>query len=363
MVKNLKNACPKCRALEKKMLEVAMGPKPESMLCIAPAFHNTQTDICGPYESFSNSNKRAKVKVWFCVFCCCTTGAVDCKVMEDYSTDSFILAFIRFACRYGYPCNLYPDYGSQLIKGCKDMVLSFADIKHKLHTEYGVKFEPCPVGAHNFHGKVERKMKEIKRSFDKEFCNQRLSVIQWETLAQQVVNSINNMPIGLGNKVESLENLDLITPNRLLLGRNNNRSPTEPLILSHDVKDIIATNADIFRVWFEAWLVSCVPVLIEQPKWFKSSTALKVGDVVLFLKNEKELETTYQYGMVSKVHPSSDGLIRSVDVDYQNYNENVRRTTKRGVRNLVVIHPVDEIGVSQELAELCDDTCMFSFQD
>ena len=163
--------------------------------------------------------------------------------------------------------------------------------------------------------------------------------------------------------MESLENLDLITPNRLLLGRNNNRSPTEPLILSHDVKDIIATNADIFRVWFEAWLVSCVPVLIEQPKWFKSSTALKVGDVVLFLKNEKELETTYQYGMVSKVHPSSDGLIRSVDVDYQNYNENVRRTTKRGVRNLVVIHPVDEIGVSQELAELCDDTCMFSFQD
>ena len=363
LVKNLKNACPKCRALEKKMLEVAMGPKPESMLCIAPAFHNTQTDICGPYESFSNSNKRAKVKVWFCVFCCCTTGAVDCKVMEDYSTDSFVLAFIRFACRYGYPCNLYPDYGSQLIKGCKDMVLSFSDIKHKLHTEFGVNFEPCPVGAHNFHGKVERKIKEIKRSFEKQFCNQRLSVIQWETLGQQVVNSINNLPIGLGNKTENLENLDLITPNRLLLGRNNNRSPTEPLILSHDVKKIIATNADIFRVWFKAWLVSCVPVLIEQPKWFKTSSTLKVGDVVMFLKNEKELETQYQYGMVSKVHPSSDGLIRSVDVDYQNHNENVRRTTKRGVRNLVVIHPVDEIGVSQELSELCDNTHMFSFQD
>ena len=365
LVKNLKNSCPRCRALEKKLLEVAMGPKPESMLCIAPAFHNSQVDICGPFDSFSNSNKRAKVKVWFSVFCCCTTGAVDCKVMEDYSTDSFVLAFIRFACRYGYPCNLYPDYGSQLIKGCKDMVLSFSDIKHKLHSEFGVQFQPCPVGAHNFHGKVERKIKEIKRSFEKEFSNQRLSIIQWETLAQQVVNSINNLPIGLGNKVESLENIDLVTPNRLLLGRNNNRSPTEPLLLSQDVKKIISTNADIFRVWFKAWLVSCVPVLIEQPKWFKTSTNLQVGDVVLFLKNEKELETQYQYGMVSKVYPGNDGLIRSVDVDYQNHNENVRRTTKRGVRNLVVIHPVDEIGISQELSELCEDNNnhLFSFQE
>ena len=235
------------------------------------------------------------------------------------------------------------------------MVLNFSDIKHKLHSEFGVQFEPCPVGAHNVHGKVERKIKEIKRSFEKELCNHRLSVIQWETLGQQVINSINNLPIALGNKTECLENLDLITPNRLLLGRNNNRSPTEPLIISQDVKKIISTNADIVKAWFKAWLVSCVPALIEQPKWFKNSGNLSVGDVVLFLKNEKELETQYQYGIVSRVHVSKDGHIRSVDLEYQNHNENVRRTTSRGARNLVVIHPIDEIGISQELYELCEN--------
>jgi hypothetical protein len=356
LVKNLKKGCAQCRILEKRLLEVSMGPKPDSSLCIAPAFHNTQVDICGPFDSFSNSNKRAKVKLWFSVFCCSTTGAADCKVMEDYSTDSFILAFIRFACRYGYPCKLFPDSGSQLIKGCKDMVLSFSDLKHKLHSEFGVQFEPCPVGGHNAHGKVERKIKEIKRSFEKEFSNQRLSIIQWETLGQQVVNSINNVPIALGNKTDCLENLDLITPNRLLLGRNNNRSPTEPLILSQDVKKIISTNADIFRIWFKAWLVSCVPLLIEQPKWFKNSGNLSVGDVVLFLKNEKELETQYQYGMVSKVNVGNDGLIRSAEIEFQNHNEKVKRSTNRSVRNLVVIHPIDEIGINQELYEMYEDT-------
>ena len=151
-----------------------MGKKPESNLCIAPAFYNTQVDLCGPFESYSNANKRAKIKIWLVVFCCCTTGAVDCKVMGDYSTDSVVLAFIRFSCRFGYPRNLFPDYGSQLIKVCKDMILSFSDIKNKLCTEFGVKFDPCPVGAHYVHGKVERKIQQIKKSIKGELNNRRL---------------------------------------------------------------------------------------------------------------------------------------------------------------------------------------------
>ena len=37
----------------------------------------------------------------------------------------------------------------------------------------------------------------------------------------QILNSINNLPTGLKNRTLELENLDLITPNRLILGRNN----------------------------------------------------------------------------------------------------------------------------------------------
>ena len=33
---------------------------------------------------------------------------------------------------------------------------------------------------------------------------------------QQISNIINNLPIGLKNKVEAIENLDIITPNRLV---------------------------------------------------------------------------------------------------------------------------------------------------
>ena len=50
---------------------------------------------------------------------------------------------------------------------------------------------------------------------------ERLSILQWETLAAEISNSIDNLPLAIGNITGDLENLDLITPNRLRLGRNN----------------------------------------------------------------------------------------------------------------------------------------------
>ena len=108
----------------------------------------------------------------------------------------------------------------------------------------------------------------------------------------------------------------------------------------------------IFDQWFKEWLISYVPSLVRQPKWFKSDRNVVVGDVVIFKKSDKEFDKTYQYGIVTKTFESKDGLIRSVEVQYQNFNENVKRSSKRGVRDIIVIHPVDELGISAELDDL-----------
>ena len=60
----------------------------------------------------------------------------------------------------------------------------------------------------------------------------------------------------------------------------------------------------------------------------------------------------YQYGLVSKVYEGRDNLIRKVDVDYQNSTEGVKRSTQRGVRDLVIIHSVDELDIYEILHEL-----------
>ena len=164
-----------------------------------------------------------------------------------------------------------------------------------------------------------------------------------------ISNSVNNLPLGIGNKVESLENLDLITPNRLLLGRNNSRSPTSTLSVVDDYSKILASNMRIFKSWFKAWLISYVPEVIKMSKWFKTDDQLSVGDVVLFLKSDKVFDTQYQYGIVKHVYQSRDGFVRKAEVEYQNHNEKVKRTTVRGVRELVVIRRFEETSIDEML--------------
>ena len=133
LVRSFRKDCTRCRYLAKRSVDVVMGPVSKVNLMLAPAFYISQVDLFGPLKAYSVHNKRATINIWFLVFCCCTTGAVSLKVMEDYSTSAFLLGFIRFSCSVGYPKMLLPDEGSQLVKGCKQMQLSFTDIKQKLH--------------------------------------------------------------------------------------------------------------------------------------------------------------------------------------------------------------------------------------
>ena len=354
IVKQFRKECARCRYLLKKAIDIAMGSISDDQLKIAPPFYSSQVDMFGPYKSHSNVNKRATTKIWFVVFCCCVTGAIDVRLCEDYSANSFILAFIRFSCKVGYPRKLLPDPGSQLIKGCEDMTISFSDVSNALH-EFGVSYELCPVGAHYMHGKVERKIRHIKESFSKTLQNERLSNIQWETLGDQVANAINNLPIAIGNVTQDLDDIDLLTPNRLMLGRNNNRCPVGTLQLSGDLMQIIENNNQIMDTWFKAWLTSYVPSLMFQPKWFNSDTNPKIGDVVLFLKSEKEFDKHYQYGIISDVQTTRDGRIRKLEIEYMNHNEKTRRKTTRASRDVVVIHPLGELGIIRELNRISEN--------
>ena len=48
--------------------------------------------------------------------------------------------------------------------------------------------------------------------------------------------------------------------------------------------------------------------------------------------------------------------MQAVEVQYQNHNEAVKRTTKRGVCDITVVHPVDERGISAESNNFAEAT-------
>lgn len=335
-----------------------MGPVPDSSLTIAPAFYHVQLDLSGPFKAFSPINKRTTVKIWLVIYCCCATSAIFINVMDDYSATAFIQSFIRFSSRYGFPKKAFCDEGSQLLKGSKDMRLTFTDIKSRLYKERNIEFETCPVGAHNFNRKVERKIKEVNASLERNLQNDRLSMLKWETISSTIANAINDLPIAIGNLVD-VENMDLLTPNRLLLGRNNCRSPSGDFIISEDPSMLLNQNAKIYDTWFESWLLNHVPKLMSQSKLFKHDRNLQVGDVVLFIYEGGiiNIETLYlrHHHKCRNWQRWESQMCHNKD---RNANENIVRETSRSVRNLVLITAVDDCDIMEELNKMARNVDM-----
>ena len=95
---------------------------------------------------------------------------------------------------------------------------------------------------HNYNGKFDRRIRQIKESFEKNFQNESLSVLQWETLSSVIANTINGLPIGLGNIISDYENMDLATPTRLRSGRNDDRSPAATMEVTGNPDRILKEN-------------------------------------------------------------------------------------------------------------------------
>ena len=99
---------------------------------------------------------------------------------------------------------------------------------------------------------------------------------------------------------------------------------------------------------------------MKQAKWFQHDRDLQVGDVVLFTKAESAIAQRYTYGIIKDVVVGKDGNVRTVKVAYQNVNESVKRETTRSVKNLVLIHSIDDPDMFNELFEM-SESCYFGW--
>ena len=135
------------------------------------------------------------------------------------------------------------------------------------------------------------------------------------------------------------------------------------LIPAGNLLKVLQDNKMIFNVWFETWLISHVPKLMEHPKWFRIDQDVKICDVVMSIKNDGLRVNTCEYRMDNGIELSRDGLILKVIITYKNSNKNIDGFTTRAVRKLVLIHPVDEIKIMEELGNIASTSSIISYLD
>jgi hypothetical protein len=236
------------------------------------------------------------------------------------------------------------------------MQINWVDVSHTLNSKFrvGVEFSPCPVGGHNFHGQVERSIREIKKLFETVYRGAKLDLLGYETAFAWASNEINNLPLCLGSRYKDLGCLDLITPNRLIHGRANKRAMSGFCTFDKPSK-MLAKMEDIFNAWWEAWhKEKLLDYVAKPPKWLRSDLSLKVGDVVIFQKKAQEQvlgQPIWTIGRVVEANESaSDGKVREVVIEYRNNGEKKFRTTHRAARSVAVLHREDDLDLMQEIA-------------
>ena len=351
----IRESCHHCRRYKARVLKAEMGKLHPNRLFPAPVFYIAQTDLVGPFSAHCEHNHRSVVKVWAAVFKCTSSMAVWAEVMSGYSSEHFIQAYTRFSVRFGHPGQLLLDQGSQLIAACKTMELSFADLTKGINGRYGVgvEYSVCEVGSHESNGMVERAIGEIRKLYYTIFDGLKLDILNFQTGFYVICNELNNLPIGLGSKYKDLDQLDLLTANRLVHGRNNVRAPWGPFQVSHKPQRLLKQMESVYDAWWAAWDSEWSANLIPRPsKWPEGKPLINVGNIVVFKRLGKDSElgrTPWRIGRVKTLKDSRDGIVRAATVEYKNANEKVFRKTTRSVRTLTVIHSEDELDFPQQL--------------
>jgi hypothetical protein len=365
-------SCRPCKKYKKRLVKVELGKLHQTRLTVAPPFYVCQVDLFGPLSAQCEHNHRSKVKIYGAVFKCPATSAVAINVMQAYSTEAFLQAYTRFASRYGHPSELAIDQGSQLVAACKSMQISLVDVTSQLSSQFqvGVKYSVCAVEGHNQHGQVERSIKEVKSLIDRVYEGLKLDVLGFETCFNWIAGELNNLPICLGSRTENLEYTDIITPSRILLGRNNRRAMSGYARIDSPSRLITQMDA-VYDNWWKAWSHQKLVDFIPQPvKWTINNCIVKVGDIVLFLKEAPEQhfgEPVWKIGrIVSTPVSRQDGITRTVVIEYKNNNERVFRTTTRAVRSLAVVHSEGELDIVQQVeaaSRAADEVSLHDPQD
>ena len=360
------DGCISCRRFKARLLEAEMGKIHENKLTIAPAFYLVQVDLFGPFQAICEHNHRSTVKCYGVVFKDPSTSAIAIYMMQNYSTPAFLQAYTRFSSRYGHPAKIFIDAGSQLIKACKDGKFVIVDVAAELSTKHqvGMEYQTCPVGGHNAHGAVERSVRDIRALMDRVFSGLKLDLTSYETCFAWISNELNCFPICIGSRTSNLDHTDLITPSRLLLGRNNRRSLGGYAKLDSPSR-LMDQMDKVYRSWWTVWKNEKITDYIPQSaKWKTTSTQPAVGDIVIFMKSESDVsfgDPVWKMGRVEEVQYSNDGVIRSVKVLYKNHNERVFRSTTRSVRKIAILHHEGELELVEQLNHAAKDAGILYF--
>ena len=324
-VKSVLRKCLTCRRLNATSMKQRMAILPEVRIEDGwYPFRFVGLDYFGPFRV-----KRGRLleKRYGCIFTCLQCRAIHLELAHTMSTDSFILALMRFINRRGTPAELLSDNGGNFIGAERELGdwlkgLSQTKITDKM-ADKRIVWKFNPPGASHRGGIWERLIRSVRKILNSVSGRQSMDEETLWTYLTQAERVVNDRPLmavreGAGEPTP-------IRPSDLLQPKSNSfvaiNLPMGQLV----EKRWRIVNSLTAEFW-KRWKIDYLNSLQVRQKWFRKERELQVGDLVI-TEVESVPRTWWPLAIVKEIIPDADGLVRTVVVKTSSgeYKRDIRK--------------------------------------
>ncbi|XP_069108188.1 uncharacterized protein [Argopecten irradians] len=322
VVSDVIRLCTKCHKLRGNLCHQKMADLPSDRLTPSPPFSYVGVDVFGPWNITTRRTRggAAASKRWAVIFTCLSTRAIHIEVIEEMSSSSFINAVRRFYAIRGKVKEFRSDRGTNFVGATNDLDLTAINVEDdsvkRFVGESGAVWKFNPPHASHFGGVWERMIGVARRILDSMLLDNRKSLTNevLTTLMAEVCAIVNARP--LVPVSSDVDNPFILSPSTLLTQKTG--SPVESSSLTQlDVKDMYRSHWKHVQVlanqFWNRWKREYLPTLQPKRKWTSETTNLEEGDVVL-VKDSQLCRNDWPMGVIERVFPSDDGLVRKVEI-------------------------------------------------
>lgn len=352
VVAKVREDCIKCKIILKKTVELEMQKHDYPRTMIAPPFYNSMMDIAYGFQGQSYKNARKRFDVYALVVVCLLTGATSIMALEGLETQDIVQALERHSSRHGVPAEIFIDNGTQL-KAMEHAEFSVSDVNAQTYDKLGLKISVSNPKAHEERGRVERRIGMLRVMLERMLIGSHTAqtALQWETLFAKIANTIDDLPLAKGNTSnESNIGYEILTANRIKLGRNNNRTLAGSgmsLMLSSNLTRILEKNRLIYQTWYQLFIDHIHLLSLKPAKWDTTGRLPKVDDTVLFVFLDSgygKRDKSWKLGRVVQTSPTK------VEIEYYIKSEKggkmKPKTLTRSPRDISILFSLDELFIN-----------------
>ena len=348
IIRSLISRCVRCRFLRGRLGEQKMSDLPHERINESPPFTFSGVDMFGP---FIIKERRSEVKRYVVLFTCFSSRAVHLETTVTMETDSLINAMRRFIGRRGSIRSLQSDNGGNFVGADNELKRALSELDHEkirgfLQNEGAdwIEWKFNPPTASHMGGVWERQIRSARNilsSLMKEHGHI-LNDESFRTLIVEAESIINSRPLTVDYLSDPNAPIPL-SPSNILTCKSKVTHGPPGVFQKADLYcrrrwRRVQHLANVFwRRWRQEFLMS----LQNRVKWTNEKRNFAVGDIVL-VKDSDARRNQWPMARVIEVHPSDDGLVRSVKVKMASKNNEQGSSLDRPISKLVLLLESEE---------------------